>query len=377
MKRICNLATIHPRNDVRIFRKECFAETQRYEVHYVTCDGKGYELKSNVHIHGIKKYKSKLLRAIFAPFRVYRKAKAIDADIYVLHDPELLSVVLLLKKRGKCVVWDCHEYYTGEHTKSTNCKQRLLLKMLHYFLVLMVRVCVPYLDGIIVVTHELKIRLKKICSSKILILQNYAALNDFPTVRMSNFKHAQCILYTGSLLPGLFHLIHALALCKSDVKCILAYRSVHSEDRQIFAKCPFDLKKVILKENICLEEIKLLSEKCFTAAVIHGPKSELFYSGVKTYEYMAECLPIISVGSTNDTLLKTQFYNDGHPLGLIVDADPQAIANAIDYLYEHKEVARTMGMNGRKAFETKYNFESEADGFLKFLEEVSQSKKSK
>ena len=92
---------------------------------------------------------------------------------------------------------------------------------------------------------------------------------------------------------------------------------------------------------------------------------------------MAECLPIISVGSTNDTLLKTQFYNDGHPLGLIVDADPQAIANAIDYLYEHKEVARTMGMNGRKAFETKYNFESEADGFLKFLEEVSQSKKSK
>ena len=31
-------------------------------------------------------------------------------------------------------------------------------------------------------------------------------------------------------------------------------------------------------------------------------------------------------------------------------------------------------MNGRKAFETKYNFESKADGFLKFLEEVSQSK---
>ena len=68
MKRICNLATIHPRDDVRIFRKECFVETQNYEVHYVTCDGKGYELKDNIHIHGIKRYKSKLQGAIFAFF---------------------------------------------------------------------------------------------------------------------------------------------------------------------------------------------------------------------------------------------------------------------------------------------------------------------
>lgn len=89
---------------------------------------------------------------------------------------------------------------------------------------------------------------------------------------------------------------------------------------------------------------------------------------------MASMLPVIAVVPRGCVFEKCVINNDGHPLGLVVDSDPQAIADAIDYLYEHKEVAMTMGMNGRKAFETKYNFESEADGFLKFLEEVSQSK---
>ena len=88
-------------------------------------------------------------------------------------------------------------------------------------------------------------------------------------------------------------------------------------------------------------------------------------------------LPSILPGYTGNVFVKNLVNNNDQLLGLVVDADPQAIADAIDYLYENKEVARTMGMNGRKAFETKYNFESEAGGFLKFLEEVSQSKKSK
>jgi len=100
VKKICNLATVHPRDDVRIFRKECCAEASCYEVHYVTCDGRGDELtKEGIRIHGIKKYESKLLRAIFAPFEIYKQARVIDAHIYALHDPELLLIALLLLKK--------------------------------------------------------------------------------------------------------------------------------------------------------------------------------------------------------------------------------------------------------------------------------------
>ena len=125
------------------------------------------------------------------------------------------------------------------------------------------------------------------------------------------------------------------------------------------------------------EEIQSLSQKCFAGLCLPLPynlNKNMIFSHNKIYEYMAMFLPNICPGYNNNAFIKNLVNNDGHPLGLVVDYDPQAIADAIDYLYENKEVARTMGMNGRKAFETKYNFESEADGFLKFLEEVSQSK---
>jgi glycosyltransferase involved in cell wall biosynthesis len=163
-------------------------------------------------------------------------------------------------------------------------------------------------------------------------------------------------------------------MCKNRVKLILRLKLVPSDN--------FDLSEiknsieVDCKNNVSFEEIVSQSKKCFAAVSLSGYCPKLVYPLTKYYEYMAESLPIIELGGCPNEFLKTLMNNDNHPLGLVVDSDPQTIANAIDYLYENKEVARTMGMNGRKAFETKYNFESEADGFLKFLEEVSQSKSS-
>lgn len=373
MKRICNLATIHLRNDPRIFRRECFTETQRYEVHYVTCDGKGYELKSNVHIHGIKKYKSKLLRVIFAPFRVYRKAKAIDADIYVLHDPELLLIALLIKKRGKCVVFDCHEYYN----KAASDFPFILRVVIIFFFKCLARFSISYMDGNIAATEGIVDFLKKVHAKNIHLLHNYAMLKDFKSVQMPDFKHRHCILFTGSFYPVILNLIRALTLCKNDIKLILRLRNPSSTDSNSVINTP-GFQKTDFKENVCWQQIKLLHKECFAGFVAHANYfGNVSTSSNKLQEYMANGLPGIILEATNSMWFKNFMNNNGHPLGLVVDSDPQSIADAIDYLYENKEVARTMGMNGRKAFETKYNFESEADGFLKFLEEVSQSKKSK
>lgn len=373
MKKICNLATIHQRNDARIFRKECFTETQRYEVHYVTCDGKGYELKDNVHIHGIKRYKSKLLRVIFAPFRVYRKAKAIDADIYVLHDCELLLIALLLKRRNKCIVFDCHEYYD----KGAKSFPFMLRVVLIFFFKCLARFSIPHMDGNIAATEGIADFLKKVHAKNIHLLHNYAMLKDFKSVQMPDFKHRRCILFTGTFYPVILNLVRALTLCRNDIKLILRLRNLSSTGLNSVINTP-GFQKTDFKENVCWQQIKLLHKECFAGFVAHANYfGNISASSNKLQEYMANGLPGIILGATNSMWYKNFMNNNGHPLGLVVDSDPQAIADAIDYLYENKEVARTMGMNGRKAFETKYNFESEADGFLKFLEEVSQSKKSK
>ena len=370
MKRICNLATIHQRNDPRIFRKECFAETQRYEVHYVTCDGKGYELKNNVHIHGIKRYKSKLQRAIFAPFGVYRKAKLIDADIYVLHEPELLLIALLLKRGNKCVVFDCHEYYD----KAARNFPFMLRVVLIFFFKCLARFSIPRMDGTIAATESIVDFLKKVHGKNIHILHNYAMLKDFESVQMPDFKHRHCILFTGTFYPVILNLVCALILCRSDVKLILRLRNASPTDLNLLFHTP-GFQKTDFKENVCFEQIKLLHKECFAGFVAHANYfGNVSTSSNKLQEYMGNGLPGIILEATNSVWFKNFMNNDDNPIGLVVDSDPQAIADVIDYLYENKEIARTMGMNGRKAFETKYNFESEADDFLKFLEEVSQSK---
>ena len=236
----------------------------------------------------------------------------------------------------------------------------------------------PHLDGCVAATEGVKILLesrnKKVCS-----LHNYTLQKEFNTVRMTGTQCTHHILYIGSVTPLISNLIRALVLCKNDIGLILRCRTT-SQNMPINLSDVLGFEKIDYRENVSIEEIQLLSQKCFAGVCIPLPynvNKNMIFSHNKIYEYMAMHLSLIWPGYNNNAFIKDLVNNNGHPLGLIVDSDPQAIADAIDYLYENKEVARTMGMNGRKAFETKYNFESEADGFLKFLEEVSQSKKSK
>ena len=376
MKKICNLATVHPRNDARIFRKECFVETRHYEVHYITCDGKGDEVNEGVHIHGVEKFKSKILRAMFAPFMVYRKAKVVDADIYVLHDPELLLIALLLQRRNKCVIWDCHEYYE-EGLSETQWFPFFLRKILIYFFKRMVHIVAPHLDGIITISNALVENFKKLRVKNVFLLRNFALLKEFSAVKIPDFKHAKHILYAGTPYRSLKNIIQASALLRNDIKLILCCKTTSPNDCNFLFNVP-GFSEVDFRENICIEEIRLLAEKCFAGMVVYPPRlRDLPNSSNKFFEYMAEYLPIIMAWSSERVTDQNLLNNDGHPLGVCVDSNPQAIADAIDMLYENKELARTMGENGRKAFETKYNFESEADDFLNFLEEVYQSKQSK
>lgn len=369
---------MHPRDDARIFRKECYTEAPYYEVHYVTCDGRGDELtKEGIRIHGIKKYKSKLLRALFAPFEVYKQARVIDADIYVLHDPELLSIALLLKKSGKCVIWDCHEYYDRDIAcSSSSCCFYPIKTAFKLWFKAALHIVVPHLDGLIAVTKSVEISLKS-RAKKTYVLQNYASLHTFNAFRKFDNEYQHFVLYAGSVASPILHLLHGLELCRNpNIKLILCLR-VTTEDRLTRFLGKRNFERVDFYRNVSIGKVASLSQKCFAGIVLPLPYNMgggIMWSHHKVYEYMAMRLPLICPGYNNNAFIKNLVNNDGHPLGLVVDSNPQVIADTIDYLYEHKEVARTMGMNGRKAFETKYNFESEADGFLKFLEEVSQSK---
>ena len=117
MVKVCHMTSAHSPEDVRIFVKECSSLAEAGYDTYLIERGKSYE-KNGVHIVGVGDfYGSRLQRMITLAKLVYEAAVKVDADIYQIHDPELLPYALKLKKRGKKVIFDSHEYYNDQLRK--------------------------------------------------------------------------------------------------------------------------------------------------------------------------------------------------------------------------------------------------------------------
>ena len=112
MKRVCHLTSVHSSDDTRVFHKECVSLARAgYDVTLVA-PGESRE-ESGVHVIGVGEKPVGTLNRIFSPFarHAYETALALDCELYHLHDPELLPFALRLKRHGKKVVFDSHEFY--------------------------------------------------------------------------------------------------------------------------------------------------------------------------------------------------------------------------------------------------------------------------
>ena len=95
-----------------------------------------------------------------------------------------------------------------------------------------------------------------------------------------------------------------------------------------------------------------LNESMIGLVTLHPIINYLDALPVKMFEYMAAGLPVIA---SNFPLWKKII--EGNQCGLCVaPLDPQAIADAIDYLLVHPEEAERMGRNGQKAVQERYNW---------------------
>lgn len=114
--KVCHVTSVHPRYDTRIFIKECTSLANAgYEITLLVADGKPDEEKNGVKIISVSDIpKSRFQRIIKSSNVMCKKALEVDAEIYHLHDPELLPLARKLKKAGKKVIFDSHENYPAQ-----------------------------------------------------------------------------------------------------------------------------------------------------------------------------------------------------------------------------------------------------------------------
>ena len=80
-----------------------------YDTWLIVSDGSGAEEYNGVNICDVGQSKGRLNRILSATKRVYKEALRLDADLYHVHDPELIPIGLKLKALGKIVIFDSHE----------------------------------------------------------------------------------------------------------------------------------------------------------------------------------------------------------------------------------------------------------------------------
>lgn len=135
-------------------------------------------------------------------------------------------------------------------------------------------------------------------------------------------------------------LVEALRYCKSPVRVVLAGGS----EPAMLKKMNSIIERYQLKDRVQIrgfigenEKIRLFSE-CL--GVYFGPYQEDY--GYVTLEAFFSGKPVITHPDSGGPL---EFVNQEN--GFIVDPSPEKIADAIDFLYNHKDRARKMGECGR------------------------------
>lgn len=355
MIKVCHLTSVHPPKDGRIFYKECTSLAKAgYDVTLVVA-GAEDEVCNEVKIVGVKKASSRFGRIFHTTNNVYKKALEIDANIYHLHDPELLPIGLKLKKKGKIVIFDSHEF-VGYQILSKNYIPRVLRKLISNFYKWVESYICKRLDAVIeICTIDGKDYFEGRSKRRIFVT-NAPIVNSKFLKNPTKDLNLKKIVQIGALTSdrGITNL--AKAIVKTECELVLAGNFSSSEyEGEIKAICG---DKLEYKGMLPTSEIQPLLSDCGIGTGTFLDKGQYYHCDIlatKYYDYMLAGIPIIMC----DTNYNTRF-NKKYNIGICTNTqEPEAIANAIKYLNAHPEEAHKKGLNGQKLVLEELNWNNE------------------
>lgn len=369
MTKIAHLTSAHPRYDTRIFQKMCSSlADQGQEVTLVVGDGKGDETQNGVRIVDVGASEGRLDRMVNAPKRVFSTAAALEADLYHLHDPELIRIGVKLKHLGHRVVFDSHEDIPKQILEKPYLGKTGRWTVSKLFAAYEASAC-EKLDGVIAATPFIR---EKFSS----INPNTVDINNFPLkedLRVhTRWEHkSKEVSYVGGIskIRGIFELCLAMEQTRSGARLNLAGCFGESALRHT-VQAMSGWRRVNALGFIDRKAVRdVLGRSMAGLVTFHPAPNHIEAQPNKMFEYMSAGIPVIA----SDFPLWREICV-GNDCGLVVDPmDPSAIAESIDALVSNPAMARRMGENGRHAIEERYNWSSEEQKLFLFYEKILQN----
>lgn len=358
-KRVCHVTSAHNRYDVRIFMKQCKSLARKgYDVTLLVNDSSGDEIIDGVRIVSTRfNPTNRFERMVMSRRHIRKKATEIDADIYHLHDPDLLTLALYLKKNNKIVVFDSHEDYVLAINEKTWIP-KIIRPLIKHFYKVYEKYIMKKIDGAVVCYHWTEERYSKYLD-KVKMILNFPVIEDEILLRKTDYTK-RAVSFAGGISPQWCHKEILQAIGKLDnVRYELAgkLRGKYGEDLQLMD----EWKNVNYHGVIPYEEVldNVYSNSSIGMALLDyisqckGKIGNL--SNTKFFEYMYMGLPLVCTDFTlwNEIITKEK-------CGICVDPhDIEGISKAVNYLLSNPRHAEIMGENGRRAVINKYNWQSQ------------------
>lgn len=362
--RICILTSSHDVDDVRIFYKQAKSlHAAGYETTLVA-PYSADEVMDGIRIKAVPEARGKLGRLLLTPHHVLVAGLKEKADIYHFHDPELITVGLLLRLMGKKVVYDVHEYYKLKLKSKTGipgCIRGLIAQAFDIF----ETIASKSFNGVIVVDQTTADKF----NGQTVQVANYPYLPEGTRQVVPEKDGVFRCVYIGGLWEdrGLFKMVEAMGYVDSRVRLVLI--GENREEDQHRASALKGYEKVDWLGHLQWPEAIKLFAGFDLGLVLLQPTPAYLYAGentVKLWEYMMSGLPVLSSDFPN---LKEIIEKEG--CGLTVDpTNPVEIASRIMYLVENPKLRQEMGRRGKEAVNRRYNWEAEFKKMLALYDRI-------
>jgi glycosyltransferase involved in cell wall biosynthesis len=372
MKKVAVIAPQYP-EDIRIY-KEINTLKSSYEIDVFLIDTKKTTPRKEkygtvvVHRFSRSSVSHRLIRYPLSLMRYLRITKAaikFSPDICHVHDLVLLFSGILVKLFSGCrLIYDAHEDFASMVFQDDTIK----ISLTRMIELISVRL---FVDRVITVNESLHSYFAP-WKAKTSILMNVPLLTIQEGARKDS-SGPFTIGYIGHIIPGRGYrtLIPVCEYLKQSaipftILCV-GGGPYKNQFEELIAKNGLD-SNFSLTGEVEHDSVRTYLERIHVGLILFKPISynHLIATPNKLFEYMAYGIPIIA-----SDLPEMRKIIEETGTGILVDPlNAQEIAERIVYLYENPGVAKEMGENGKKAFQTIYNWEAQSHKLLKVYEEI-------
>lgn len=367
--RVVLLTSIRDFRDMRVFHKEGRSLARAGYAVTLIVPGTQDQPVDGISIQAVPRLKNRLLRMTLTVWRVYRKALRQQADVYHFHDSELIPAGLLLRLRGKTVIYGIDEDLPRD-LQSKHYLPRWSRPVLGWIAEQIENAACPRFSALVVATNAIGERFRPL-NSRTLVVHNYPRFTEFvSSSRAPSIQRGCSVVYMGSISRerGLGEMLQAMELLpeKLDARLKLAGQFAPPDAQRAMEQSPVRNRIDWLGLLNQAEMQELLATVSVGLALYHPEPNHVRAEPFKLFEYMAAGVPVIA----SDFPLWREIVK-GTGCGLVVDPqNPAAIARAIEHVLTHPEEAEAMGRRGREAAAKHYNWENEERNLCRLYERL-------